>query len=514
MLGDGHGGFFAVSVDTVQVHLTHVDGSGTTGFTALVGETNAGLRPTDSPRLASDGAGGAYVLWATWKPRIESHVFLTRIGGDGTRDWTRELAAITPKTWWSPWLASASGDSGDVYVGWQDSRDSTHFMVTRIMGTGETAGGWPGGGFEVTAVGESLDEMSLEPDGIDGVIAISRPQPLFPAPGLLRLDRLSPSAARSWTWTTPVWFLSWATPRTAPDGAGGVFLSWAPPANDVLQAQHLTASGEPAPGWPDSGIVVARPRLSANDISNCSDGAGGAYLTWSASEPDDVFALHLRGDGTRVEGWPFGGMDVTPIENHQEGSVAIADGSGGLLLAWEDWRYYQPGWQLSPFAQRLDASGELHIGWSRSGTKLSGDGDGAWPIALAPDGTGGAIIGWYEDRGLMVQRVDGEGRYGPFLPNGSKQAIHFLPASPNPFRTSISCEFLLTRAAEHAAVDVIDLAGRKVAVLMGRQDLPAGSHRVTWDGRDLNGGIAPPGIYLIVVHDAGERRSTKLIRVR
>ena len=291
-------------------------------------------------------------------------------------------------------------------------------------------------------------------------------------------------------------------------------LSWNPPEPDYLRGLHLDPEGRAAPGWPDSGIVLAHTPWTAWDISNCTDGAGGAYFTWSQTEPDDVFALHLRNDGTLAGGWPIGGLDVTPYENHQERSIAVADGMGGLLLAWQDWRYYSIGTQDTPFAQRLDASGAVHAGWSSFGTRLSSDSD-AWPFTLVADGSGGALVGWlgYFD-GIAVQRIDGEGRYGPMLASSSEPAVRFLPPSPNPFRSSVSCEFLLAHEAPHGAVDVVDLAGRKIAVLMGRQDLPAGSHRVRWNGVDRQGRIAPPGLYFLVVHGAHEERSTRLIKVR
>jgi len=78
-----------------------------------------------------------------------------------------------------------------------------------------------------------------------------------------------------------------------------------------------------------------------------------------------------------------------------------------------------------------------------------------------------------------------------------------LPASPNPFRLSTSIRFELSQAAS-VRLEIFDVRGARVAVLMEGNLLPAGGHSNPWDGRDHAGRLAPSGIYLVRL-EAGRR---------
>jgi hypothetical protein len=87
-----------------------------------------------------------------------------------------------------------------------------------------------------------------------------------------------------------------------------------------------------------------------------------------------------------------------------------------------------------------------------------------------------------------------------------------LPASPNPFSLSTSIRFELARAAS-VRLEVFDVRGACVAVLIEGDVLPAGGHARTWDGRDQAGRLAPPGIYLVRLEAAGRAWVGRVIRL-
>ena len=62
-------------------------------------------------------------------------------------------------------------------------------------------------------------------------------------------------------------------------------------------------------------------------------------------------------------------------------------------------------------------------------------------------------------------------------------------------------------------VRVYDVAGHVVAIAF-RGAVTAGSKPVMWDGRDLHGQPAPPGVYLVSAELAGERTSHRIVRLR
>ncbi len=72
---------------------------------------------------------------------------------------------------------------------------------------------------------------------------------------------------------------------------------------------------------------------------------------------------------------------------------------------------------------------------------------------------------------------------------------------PNPFRDRTEVSFSLPEAAE-SRVAVFDVAGRRVRELSGGV-LAAGTHRVTWDGRDDAGAPAASGNYFVRLETGG-----------
>ncbi|MGB5106436.1 MAG: T9SS type A sorting domain-containing protein [Candidatus Zixiibacteriota bacterium] len=77
---------------------------------------------------------------------------------------------------------------------------------------------------------------------------------------------------------------------------------------------------------------------------------------------------------------------------------------------------------------------------------------------------------------------------------------------PNPFNPSTLIEFSLP-AAGHARIEVFNLLGEKVNVLVDR-NLPAGHYSVNWNGDDLAGQPASSGIYFYRL-SAGEFSHTR-----
>ncbi len=75
-----------------------------------------------------------------------------------------------------------------------------------------------------------------------------------------------------------------------------------------------------------------------------------------------------------------------------------------------------------------------------------------------------------------------------------------LHVGPVPFRSELRLALTLPRAGE-ASLDIYDVQGRLVRRLL-HGALPAGSHRLLWDGRTEGGSHAPAGIYFIRYADA------------
>jgi flagellar hook capping protein FlgD len=87
-----------------------------------------------------------------------------------------------------------------------------------------------------------------------------------------------------------------------------------------------------------------------------------------------------------------------------------------------------------------------------------------------------------------------------------------LPASPNPFRLSTSIRFELSQAAP-VRLEIFDVRGARVAVLIEGTILSAGGHATPWDGRDHAGRLVPPGIYLVRLEAGGATGLGRVVRL-
>lgn len=90
--------------------------------------------------------------------------------------------------------------------------------------------------------------------------------------------------------------------------------------------------------------------------------------------------------------------------------------------------------------------------------------------------------------------------------------LDLRPASPSPFTGSTRFDFTLPQGG-FAAVDVFDIAGRRVATLF-RGDAEAGPHTASWDGRLDDGQQAPAGVYRAVLQTAAGRVTRSVVLTR
>src|SRR5204862_5819085 len=102
-------------------------------------------------------------------------------------------------------------------------------------------------------------------------------------------------------------------PATAGDAAGGAFIVWEdnrPGSNGTdLYLQRITASGAPAAGWSANGnplCVAANEQRSAAIVA---DGAGGVFVAWEdlrAAGVSDIYLQRISSSRARGAGWPVG----------------------------------------------------------------------------------------------------------------------------------------------------------------------------------------------------------------
>jgi hypothetical protein len=154
-----------------------------------------------------------------------------------------------------------------------------------------------------------------------------------------------------------------------------------------------------------NGVAIVAGDQSVPAIT--PDGTGGTIITWAdlRSGGYDIYAQRLNGLG--VAQWTANGEALCSTPRDQVDPQIVADGSGGAVVAWKDYR--NGNWDI--FAQRVNGSGVMQ--WTADGVWLClHSGDQLYPTIVS-DGIGGAIVTWEDHRpgnpDVYAQRVNGSG---------------------------------------------------------------------------------------------------------
>jgi len=194
------------------------------------------------------------------------------------------------------------------------------------------------------------------------------------------------------------------------DGAGGAIIAWEDTRNvhfDIY-AQRIDAQGNVL--WGKDGVSICAAPENQNRPKIISDGAGGAIITWhdirGGKSNSDVYVQRVDANGNAL--WTKDGVPVSAEVNSQNSPCLVADGAGGAIIIWQDSRSNY----ADLYAQRINKNGELL--WAKDGMFVCGaSGAQGAPIAVE-DGAGGAIVAWQDFRksyaDIYAQRIDGSGK--------------------------------------------------------------------------------------------------------
>jgi len=182
-------------------------------------------------------------------------------------------------------------------------------------------------------------------------------------------------------------------PTIAPDGAGGAIIAWADERfssnfpYSYIYAQRLNAAG--VPQWTADGVVVCTGQAMYPVI--VPDGSGGVIITWEDTRNGNLDVYAQRVNAAGVPQWADNGVALCTAANDQNFPLIAPDGAEGAIVTWIDGR---SGSTYDIYAQRVNAAGAPQ--WADNGVAL---GTIAYPQSqdrptIVPDDAGGAIIAW------------------------------------------------------------------------------------------------------------------------
>ena len=349
------------------------------------------------PKIASDGAGGAIVVWMDDRSG-NSDVFAQRVGPDGAPLWaTNGVQACTkPAVRFYPEIAG-DGSSGAIIVWeWGDPWRLLH--VQRISAAGVPQWGADGVVLSIATAGHPgptpQGAAAIISDQAGGAIVTWEENRYGPPGHDIFAQRVDAGGGLRWSSDDVVLcsvINEQTNPRMGSDGAGGAIVAWEDlrSFNYDIFAQRVTAAGVPL--WTStSGAPLCQAAGAQLSPALVSDGAIAAWQDFRGSD-DDIYAQRVNGAGEPQ--WTVDGVALSTAANDQQHPTIAPDGSGGAIVAWEDRR----NGQSDIFTQRVSADGVPQ--WALDGVPLSNAPSDQLEPAFVSGGAGGAIAAWMDDRG-------------------------------------------------------------------------------------------------------------------
>jgi hypothetical protein len=430
MVSDGAGGAIIAWTDFRQgvefyIYAQHVNGAGIVQWTTngVWAYTTRGIFPA-VPTMASDGAGGAIITFVDMHNAqyYISEIGAQRVTASGSLPWGTEGVVLcnnnSVQLLRGPQIVPDG--SGGAIIAWYGPVDSADWDVyaQRVDANGNAK--WQSNGRDICTAVSNQGSTRLASDGAGGaIIAWEDHRNAAPGAGTgIYAQHLFSYGAVEWANNgVPVCADTHDNGACnfglTSDGAGGSIVIWDDFRSGTdfdIYAQHLWSGGCAHAPWQEDGEVISKANYGQRYPQVAADGRGGAIIVWQDNRTTldwDVYAQRVDASGAAQ--WASDGELICGAVHDQQNLQVVSDGSGGAILAWED---YRSGTDWDIYAQRVDVGG--HAMWSGGGVAICTAALGERFPHLVSEGSGGAIITWQDYRtgegwDLYAQRVNASG---------------------------------------------------------------------------------------------------------
>lgn len=313
-----------------------------------------------TPKIISDNAGGAIMVWNDYRNATTSYIYAQRINSTGVVQWNVDGEMLGKSVSYNKRPAITADGFGGAIISWVDS-----------SGTG------------ITLYMQRLNSLGVQQWAPGGIVIAAINSNYMSSPELLS------------------------------DGSGGATVTWADDRTNTnliskIYVQHVNSAGNTL--YNTNGLAISSNSSVQFSPKLISDGASGAIITYSDFRNGfdvDVYAQRINSSG--VIQWPLDGIAISTAANNQSDPKLISDGSGGAIIIWQDLRtgiydiYYQ----------HINTAGVVQ--WANNGLVLSAStSDKIYP-AIVDDGIGGFFVAWQQFGSgqsffdMYVQRVNQSG---------------------------------------------------------------------------------------------------------
>ncbi len=349
-----------------------------------------------APLIVSDGAGGAVVTWIDSRNGIDYDIYAQRVNVSGVQQWTANGVALCTAIRDQFISGIASDGAGGALVSWRDDRNNASMLIEAWNDDGEPGSSATYGALcyafpYVPSVSYELDRIDWYAGNVGSTVTTS-----------VRADSLNGPTLGSVTYSE-------VPPR---DWQGANLI---PPVPVIAgQTYYLVYTigrfdAEVSATSDENGNFISHWA----DYSNaCNTWMGPHSFLWRArfygSGGSDIYAQRVNAVG--VPQWAADGVGLCTLPDRQNAPAIVSDGVGGAIVAWSDGRIGSPG----IYAQRVNPAGITQ--WTADGIALCATTPfEVYYPTIVTDGTGGAIVTWYDARGgypnydIYAQRVNPSG---------------------------------------------------------------------------------------------------------
>ncbi len=443
VVSDGVGGVIIAwddyrnSTDYYDIYAQRINSAGIEQWTTNGIGVYKGYQEQEKPKLVSDGAGGAIIVWQDKRNYPSSvsyyNLYAQRINSAGERLWDTNGVVITLEIIYEQNYSIVSDGAGGAIIAWCDGRvyPEHDIYAQRVNASGVVQ--WTTNGVAICTAALNQYFPEIATDGSGGAVITWEDRRNHDWLNYeIYAQRISASGVVQWT-TDGVAICTdpgeQSFPTLVSDGTGGAIITWTDQRGSTGQdiyAQRVNLSGTTQ--WTTDGVSIKVAPNVQNLPQIETDGSGGAIIVWHDNESGisggtELYAQRVNSSGS-VQ-WNTNGVALCTAPNDQFSPKLITDGAGGAIITWEDQRQYQVGTANDIYAQKINGSGVTQ--WTTNGTAISTAMNFQGNPVIASDNKGGAIIAWNDYRGnnsydIYTQYIDRYSNLGNAAPSISEIA--------------------------------------------------------------------------------------------
>jgi hypothetical protein len=366
--------------------------------------------------MAPDGAGGVIITWHEYRTGTGYDVFAQRLSASGDPLWTPGGVAISAAARDQAVPTITADGSGGAIIAWYDDRNccfNPDIFAQRVDASGAVQ--WTANGVAICTAVKEQTWPDIVTDGAGGAIIVWEDGRIGGLQRDVFAQRISAAGAVQWA-ANGVALCNAANnqyiPKIISDGAGGAIATWHDfRISGVADIYVQRVNGAGVSQWTTNGVLLSGPASSEYSPVIIADGSGGAIVTWQdfRTGSGDIFAQRVNSTGTPQ--WTTDGVAISAAGWDVNGD-AVTDGAGGAIVTWH--RIEDDGFEYDLFAQRVNGAGAIE--WTTDGVAITTEPGNQAGSTLISDGGGGAFMAWEDsvyfgtsNYDIRAQRVDASG---------------------------------------------------------------------------------------------------------